>query len=172
MTSLLSRSAAWLFVGLFLVSSAAFAADDVWTKHASENFVIYTASSDGKATKVLEHLERVRRGYAYMLDVELGGEQPVNVLLFKSQKEYLTYAPTETSAGYYTQILGQDFIVIADFTERVERVLNHEYFHLYARHQKFDWPTWANEGFAGYFSTLKLTNKTLEVGHPIEAHAR
>lgn len=172
MTAYSLKSLSCLCGLLVLLAPAAKAADDVWAKYASENFVIYTASSQGKAEKVLQHLERVRRAYAYMLDVELGGEQPVNVLLFKNQKEYLDYAPTKTSVGYYTQALGQDFIVIADFNDSVERVLNHEYFHLYARHQKFNWPTWAHEGFADYFSTLRLTNKTLEVGHPIEDHMR
>lgn len=155
---------------LGLLAPAAAAADDVWAKYASENFVIYTASSQGKAENVLQHLERVRRAYAHMLDVELGGEQPVNVLLFKNQKEYFEYAPTKTSFGYYTQALGRDFIVIADFNESIELVLNHEYFHLYARSRGFNWPTWANEGFADYFSTLKLAEKTLDVGYPIENH--
>lgn len=166
------KSLSCLCVLLGLLAGSASAAEDIWAKYASENFVIYTASSAGKAEKVLQHLERVRRAYAYMLNAELSGEQPVNVLLFKNQKEYLDYAPTKTSVGYYTQALGQDFIVIADFNENVETVLNHEYFHLYARHQKFNWPTWANEGFADYFSTLRLSKKTLEVGHPIDNHMR
>lgn len=166
------KSLCCFFAALGLMTGPASAADDVWAKYASENFVIYTASGAGKAQRVLQHLERVRRAYAYMLNAELSGEQPVNVLLFRNQKEYLDYAPTKTSVGYYTQALGQDFIVIADFNENVETVLNHEYFHLYARHQKFNWPTWANEGFADYFSTLRLSKKTLEVGHPIDNHMR
>lgn len=157
---------------LVVLAPAAQAAEDIWVKYASENFVIYTASSSAKAEKVLRHLERVRRAYALMLDAELGGESPVNVLLFRSQKEYLEFAPTKTSNGFYTQALGRDFIGIADFNEYVERTLNHEYFHLYARHKGFDWPTWANEGFADYFSTLKLGERTLDVGYPIENHMR
>lgn len=162
-----------LLCGLLAVlASAAQAAEDVWAKYSSENFVIYTASSQGKAETVLRHLERVRRAYGLMLDAELGGEHPVNVLLFRNQKEYLDYAPTKTSVGYYTQALGRDFIVIADFNEAVEQVLNHEYFHLYSRYKEFEWPTWAHEGFADYFSTLKLGDRTLDVGYPIANHMR
>lgn len=158
-----------LLVGL---ASTTQAADDVWAKYASENFVLYTASSQGKAETVLQHLERVRAAYALMLDAKLGDEDPVNVLLFKSQKEYLDYASIKTSAAYYTQALGRDFIVISDFNAHVEQVLNHEYFHLYARSKGFEWPTWANEGFADYFSTLKFGDKTLDVGYPIANHMR
>lgn len=166
------KSLGWLCSLLAVLAPAAQAAEDVWVKYASENFVLYTASSQGKAEKALQHLERVRRAYALMLDVELGGENPVNVLLFKNQKEYLDYTSTKTSVGYYTQALGRDFIVIADFNELVEQVLNHEYFHLYSRHKEFNWPTWAHEGFADYFSTLKLGDKTLDVGYPIGNHMR
>ncbi len=172
MTAFSLKSLCRLCSVLVVAVSAAQAAEDVWAKYASENFVLYTASSQGKAETVLRHLERVRRAYALMLDAKLGGEDPVNVLLFRSQKEYLDYTATKTSVGYYTQALGRDFIVIADFNAQVEQLLNHEYFHLYSRSKGFEWPTWAHEGFADYFSTLKFGDKTLDVGYPIDNHMR
>lgn len=159
-------------LALFLLAPAALmqAKEPAWLKVRSEHFEIYSAENEKKARKVLEHLERVRKAFELLTNVRIKTEERVRVLLFRNEREYREYAPSKLASAYYMNARGRDHIVLSDFDERTELVLNHEYFHLFSKHAGFRFPVWLEEGLADFYSTLKIGKKDVSLGLPVVGH--
>lgn len=157
-----------LFCAPFLLA----AKEPNWLKLRSEHFEIYSAENEKKARKVLEHLERVRKAYELLTNAKMPAEERVRVLLFRNEAEYREYALDPFSSAHYLGARDRDYIVLADFEQRTETVLNHEYFHLFSRHAQFRLPVWLEEGLADLYSTLKITRKDVTYGYPLAVHLR
>lgn len=152
------------------LAGASSAKDVAWRKLRSEHFEIYTADSDKTARRVLQHLERVRVAFQMLTNSKTQAAGRVRVVLFRGKAEYEPFSLPGFSDAYYMSARGRDHIVLSDFAEDAERVLNHEYFHLFSRKAGFDLPVWLEEGLADYFSTLKIMPKEISVGLPIVSH--
>ncbi|MCW5965106.1 MAG: hypothetical protein KIT83_13790 [Bryobacterales bacterium] len=159
-----------LAVLALLLAGVSSAKDVAWRKLRSEHFEIYTADSDKTARRVLEHLERVRAAFQMLTNSKTQAARPVRVVLFRGKREYEPFSLPGFSDAYYMSARGRDHIVLSDFAEDAERVLNHEYFHLFSKNAGFDLPVWLEEGLADYFSTLRITAKDVSVGWPIVSH--
>ncbi len=143
-----------------------------WRKLQSEHFEILTQDSEKNARKVLEHLERVRAAYQVLTNSKIERPGRGRVVLFRNKAEYAPYAMSGLSDAYYLNARSRDYIVLNDFQSGSDRVLNHEYFHLFSKHADFQLPMWLEEGLADYFSTLKISDKDISVGLPVEGHLR
>ena len=141
-----------------------------WLKLSSEHFEIYSAENEKKAQKVLEHLERVRKAFELLTKVQITNDESVRVLLFRNEREYREYAYGQFSLAHYMSARGRDYIVLSDFDNRTERVLNHEYFHLFSKHANFHFPVWMEEGLADFYSTLEITKRDVSLGLPVVNH--
>jgi len=146
------------------------AKDPTWHKLQSEHFELYTADSERKGREILEHLEIVRAAYETLTGYKDESKKRGRVVLFRGEKEYAEYAPGQFSAAYYSRARGSDYVVISDFTRDVQRILNHEYFHLFSAHGEFRLPLWLEEGLADYYSTLQVTDKEIQLGHIVPEH--
>jgi tetratricopeptide (TPR) repeat protein len=155
----------WLMATLF--ADLPLRAD--WKKLQSEHFEIYTRESGGSARQVLQHLEQVRSAYQVLTNSKIERASRGRVVLLKNKSEYQRYAPSMSDA-YYVRAGTRDYIVLYLSDSPTGRVLNHEYFHLFSRHAKFQFPPWLEEGMADFFSTLKITNKEIHMGLPVEPH--
>lgn len=165
------RVSALALTFLLLLFVAGSPAQDVgWRKFRSQHFEIYTAASEKAATRVLDHLERVRTAYELLTNAKVMGTQPASVVLFRNKKEYAPYAYGEFSDAYYMNARGRDHIVLSEFDAQTERVLNHEYFHLFSKRANFNLPVWLEEGLADYYSTLRVTDKDVSLGLPVQGH--
>jgi Flp pilus assembly protein TadD len=164
----------WSFV-LVLVASCCLtlsAKEAPWRKLESEHFEIFTQDSPRNARKVLVHLEQVRAVYASLTNNPIARPGKGRVVLFRNKAEYQAYSGMGVSDAYYTTSRNLDYIVLYDFNANSERVLNHEYFHLFSAHADFGLPLWLEEGLADYFSTLKIGAKDVSVGLPVVEHIR
>lgn len=133
----------WLgILGLLALALAGVlsAKDVAWRKLRSEHFEIYTADSDKTARRVLQHLERVRVAFQMLTNSETQSAGRVRVVLFRGKAEYEPFSLPGFSDAYYMSARGRDHIVLSDFGDDAERVLNHEYFHLFSRNAGFDLP--------------------------------
>lgn len=164
----------WLCVCAIAISCVlpAPAKEANWLKLRSEHFEVYSAEDEKKARRVLEHLERVRKTFELLTNVQIPNDQPVRVLLFRSEKEYRPYAYGKTALAHYMSARGRDYIVLSDLDSHTEQVLNHEYFHLFSKHARFRFPVWMEEGLADFYSTLRITKKDVSLGLPVVGHHR
>lgn len=160
-----------LLIGLGFLPSLA-AKEPEWRKLRSEHFELYTQDSERKGRMVLEHLERVRAAYEFLTKHKIQRKERGRVVLFRNEREYRDYSPGQFSAAFYTQSRGLDYVLLSDYTTDVQRVLNHEYFHLFSRHAEFRLPLWLEEGLADFYSTLQITKKEVHVGLAVPEHLR
>jgi len=155
---------AYFFCGLFLFAGMTPGAEPKWIHVSSSDFEIFSTAGQGSTKDVLHHFEEVHGFFAKFAG---GGNsvqpsEPVRIIVFGSEKEYLPYQPSEAAAAFYTQIAGRDYIVLGGVSENVFPIAVHEYVHLVAQHQRMNLPPWMNEGIADTYSTLKpLAGKIL-----------
>lgn len=154
----------YFFCGLLLCAGIAPGAEPKWIHVSSSDFEIFSTAGQGSTMDVLHHFEEV---HSFFSKFAGGGNsaqpsEPVRIIAFGSEKEYLPYRPSEAAAAFYTQIAGRDYIVLGGVSENVFPIAVHEYVHLVAQHQRMNLPPWMNEGIADTYSTLKpLAGKIL-----------
>ncbi|HVW10393.1 MAG TPA: hypothetical protein VHC90_17520 [Bryobacteraceae bacterium] len=157
---------AYFFCGLLLSAGITAGAEPKWIHVTSSDFEIFSTAGQGSTMDVLHHFEEVRSFFAKFAggtnSVQLS--DPVRIIVFGSEKEYLPYRPSEAAAAFYTQAGGRDYIVLGGVTENVFPIAVHEYVHLVAQHYRMNLPPWMNEGIADTYSTLKPTGGKILIG--------
>ena len=74
--------------------------------------------------------------------------EPVRIIVFGSEKEYIPYRPSEAAAAFYAPVAGRDYIVLGSLAVNAFPAAVHEYVHLIAQHSGMKLPPWLNEGLA------------------------
>jgi tetratricopeptide (TPR) repeat protein len=160
---------AYFFCGLLLCAAIVSGAEPKWIHVSSSDFEIFSTAGQGSTKDVLHHFEEVHGFFAKFA----GGSnpvqpsEPVRIIVFGSEKEYLPYRPSEAAAAFYTQIAGRDYIVLGGVSENVFPTAVHEYVHLVAQHRRMNLPPWMNEGIADTYSTLKPVAGKILIGSVI-----
>ncbi|HVY92608.1 MAG TPA: tetratricopeptide repeat protein [Bryobacteraceae bacterium] len=133
---------------------------------SSSDFEIFSTAGQGSTMDVLHHFEEVRSFFAKFAggSNSVQPSEPVRIIVFGSEKEYMPYRPSEAAAAFYTQVAGRDYIVLSGVSENVFPVAVHEYVHLVAQHHRMNLPPWMNEGIADTYSTLKPTAGKILIG--------
>lgn len=168
---LIARIACAVWI-LLVCLCGAHAQQPEWRKFETAHFTLYTKEGEPSARQVLEHLERVRATYQLLTGSKMETPERPRVVLFGSKGEYQPYAMPGYSDAYYMNGWGRDHIVLSGLKSDWQRVLNHEYFHLFSRHAGFRLPVWLEEGLADYYSTMRMTDKDVSVGLPVDNHLK
>jgi tetratricopeptide (TPR) repeat protein len=175
------RHAASLFVTLVLLAMWPVAAQARWFKAQTEHFNVYG-----------EGFEDVVRDYANKLEAfdailrERHGlktkdfEAPIrlDVYLVRNRRGLTRVWPTagEDVAGFYSASTSGIYMVAICNPEiglNPTDVLFHEYTHHFMlQNYAYPYASWLVEGYAEYYMTAKITDKTIEIGHPSEARAQ
>jgi tetratricopeptide (TPR) repeat protein len=93
---------------------------------------------------------------------------PLQIVAFRSQDEFIRYVPLwkgkpVSLTGFYQHADDRDFIGIDLSSNDPYGTVFHEYAHLLLRGNFPMMPLWFEEGFAEYFSTLRVANKQFEL---------
>lgn len=154
------------FWGLLAFASVAAGAEPKWIHVSSSDFEIFSTAGQGSTMEVLHHFEEVRSFFEKFAggSNSVKTSEPVRLIVFGSEKEYLPYRPSEAAAAFYTQVAGRDYIVLGGVSENIFPLAVHEYVHLVAQHHKMNLPPWMNEGIADTYSTLKPTGGQILIG--------
>ena len=138
----------------------------------------YFIKSDLPATEVntlARHLNLMHGEYSHRLaSLPPRVAQPMNVLIFKRQREYLDVLRTRfgvnalgTGGMFFSNPSGQSLAIWTEnlSQRRIHHVLQHEGFHQFAW-SRFgsDLPMWVNEGLAEFFGESVLVNGKLVLG--------
>ncbi|MFN3324289.1 MAG: tetratricopeptide repeat protein [Bryobacteraceae bacterium] len=161
----LTKAAAFVLV----LASVAHAAG-AWTRAASSDFEVLT--DDGERTARLVHrrfteIHRVLRSAAHGRD---GAPLPVRVLVFRADREFRRFRPSESTIGFYQSGPERDYIVLRHSGPQTYRIAFHEYVHLVLNHSSAKLPRWMEEGLAEFYSTVELRDLRLRIGRVIPDH--
>jgi hypothetical protein len=175
------QSGAWwwillrtLFATVALAASASSSPSRQWLEIHSSHFSIVTDADKKQGCQVAQHFEEIRAVFGALV-----GKDKINVpialqiIAFRGGKELRQFAPlwkeqlTDIEGVFHPET-DRNFIIIDSSTDKIWPVVFHEYAH-YLLHGNYPpMPLWFDEGFAEYFSTVKIVDNAAEIGHPPE----
>jgi len=167
----MSRASLSLCFLLFL-SSLARARDNEpqWMRVNSTHFTVLTDAGEKKGHDVIVRFEQMRGVFSQLLArSKVNMSLPIDIIALKSEKEYEAVAPLRDgkpidAPGFF--IAGDDriFIVLDVFEDESWRAVAHQFAHYLLNYNYPPTPAWFDEGFAEYFSSMRLDGKQVQIG--------
>jgi tetratricopeptide (TPR) repeat protein len=160
---------------LFLASTCASVASNrntepKWIRISSAHFSILTDANEKKARETSLRLEQMRNIFSQLfLKNKLQLPQPLDVIALQSDEEYTRVAPLRkgqplSAPGFFLAGDDRNYIVLDLAAEDSWRAVSRDYARLLLN---FNYPPtqeWFDEGFAQYFSSLRLGDNQAQVG--------
>jgi len=162
----------WIVLLLSLVSSG-WAGDAQWVEVKSPHFSVVTDAGEKRGHEVAVRFEQMRAVFgALLVKTTVNLPVPLQIVAFRNSKEMRQFAPlwhgkaTEV-AGLFEYSSDRSFILLDMSTPDPWQVVFHEYAHqLLNGNTSAQVQPWFDEGFAEYFSTIKVSGKEADVGFP------
>ena len=125
---------------------------------------------DDKGREAVSRLEQMRDIFAQLFrKTKLRLPEPLDVIALRSDEEYIRVAPLRqgrpiSAPGFFLAGDDRNFIVLDLAAEDSWRAVSHEFARLLLN---FNYPPtqdWFDEGFAQYFSSLRLGDNQAQIG--------
>jgi tetratricopeptide (TPR) repeat protein len=155
-----------------LAASASSPPSRQWLEIHSSHFSIVTDAGEKQGCQVAQHFEEIRAVFGALVGKEkINVPIALSIIAFRGGKELRQFAPLWKEQptdieGVFQPETDRNFIIIDSSTDKIWPVVFHEYAHylLYGNYAQM--PLWFDEGFAEYFSTVKMVDNAAEIGHP------
>ncbi len=141
-----------------------------WIRVSSAHFSILTDADQKKGREASLRLEQMRDIFSQLfLKTKLGMPEPLDVIALQSDEEYLRVAPLQrgqpiSAPGFFLRGDDRNYIVLDLAAEDSWRAVSHDVARLLLN---FNYPPtqeWFDEGFAQYFSSLRLGDNQAQLG--------
>ncbi|MGA9813700.1 MAG: hypothetical protein WBQ64_13020 [Terriglobales bacterium] len=153
-------------------STATFARDSEpkWIRVSSAHFAVLTDAGEKKGREVSLRLEQMREVFGQLfLKTKMQMPEPLDVIALQSDEEYIRVAPLRqgrpiSAPGFFLPGEDRNYIVLDLAAEDSWRAVSHDFARLFL---SFNYPPtqdWFDEGFAQYFSSLKLGDNQAQIG--------
>ena len=161
---------------LFGFLTPAPAADQpAWLEIHSAHFTVITDAGDKKGREVALRFEQMRAVFANLFTKDrLNQSVPLTILAFKNDKSYYQVAPLRKgpaddvqpidAPGFFLPGEDQHFIVLNLSEEESWRAVAHDFAHMLLNYNYPPAQGWFDEGLAEYFSSIRVDNRTVEIG--------
>ena len=173
---------------LMSLASPSFSAEpekSPWLEIHSTHFTVITDAGEKRGKEVALRFEQMRTIFAILLMKDrLNQSQPLTILAFKNDKDYYQSAPLKRieaapdqsgkvqplqlqpigAPGFFLAGDDQNFIVLNLFEIEPWRAVEHDFAHMLLNDNYPPVQGWFDEGFAEYFSSLRLDNKQYQIG--------
>ncbi|HSE48015.1 MAG TPA: tetratricopeptide repeat protein [Terriglobales bacterium] len=168
----MSRLARLFSLALLLALCAPFlhAGEPEWTEVRSPHFQVITDAGANKGRDVALRFEQMRHVFgALLLKDKVNIPVPLLIIAFRNSKEMRQHVPLwkgkpVSLAGLFQGSEDRNFILLDLSSPNAFEVVFHEYAHLLLNGNFPRMPAWFDEGFAEYYSTIKVSQKEFEVG--------
>ncbi len=153
-------------------SSVAFgrSSEPKWIRVSSAHFSVLTDAGEKKGRLASLRLEQMRDIFSQLfLKTKLQLPEPLDVIALQSDEEYIRVAPFRQGQpisvpGFFLPGDDRNYIVLDLAADDSWRAVSHDFGRLLLR---FNYPPtqdWFDEGFAQYFSSLRLGDNQAQVG--------
>jgi hypothetical protein len=149
---------------------AAGSAQPKWIRINSAHFSVLTDGSDKQGREVSLRLEQMRDIFAQLfMKTKLQLPEPLDVIALKSDEQYIRVAPLRqgrpiSAPGFFLPGEDRNYIVLDLSARDSWRAVSREFALMFLN---FNYPPtqdWFDEGFAQYFSSLRLEDNQASVG--------
>ncbi|HST12368.1 MAG TPA: hypothetical protein VLL05_18480 [Terriglobales bacterium] len=148
----------------------ALAAEPQWQEFRSAHITVVTDAGDKKGRELVLRFEQMRTVFAELLArKKVLMPVPLTIFALKDDKRFFQMAPLHNGQpigvpGFFLPAEDHQFIVLNLFEQEPWRAVAHDYAHLLLNYNYPPTQGWFDEGFAEYFSSIRLDNKQLEMG--------
>ena len=159
-----------LQIALCLLPSTLQAAEPKWLEVRSAHFTVITDAGDKKGREVALRFEQMRAVFGQLLmRKKLNMPVPLTIFALQDDQQYYKMAPLHDgrpigAPGFFVPGEDHQFIALNASEEDPWRAITHEFAHLLLNYNYPPTQGWFDEGFAEYFSSLRLDNKQAEIG--------
>jgi tetratricopeptide (TPR) repeat protein len=147
-----------------------------WIRVSSAHFSVLTDANEKKGREISLQLEQMRDIFSQLfLKAKLQLPEPLDVIALQSDEEYIRVAPLRqgqpiSAPGFFLHGDDRNYVVLDLAAEDSWRAISHDLARLLLN---FNYPPtqeWFDEGFAQYFSSLRLGDNQAQVGgDPIQS---
>lgn len=162
------RSILSLYVAACLAVPLAHAAEPRWIRVSSSHFHVVTNGDQKQAHEVVARFEQMRSVFAQLLmRSHVNMPEPVEIIALRSQEDYSAVAPVRSgpllSEAFF--IPGEDryYFVLNLSKNESWRAVSYDFAKMLLNYNYPPVQAWFDEGFAQYFSSLRL-GRNVEIG--------
>ncbi len=165
-----SVPALFLLLVLCLKPLSLHAAEPQWQEFRSAHFTVVTDAGDKRGREIVLRFEQMRAVFAELLArKKVVMPVPLTIYALKDDKRFFQMAPLHNGQpisvpGFFVPAEDHQFIVLNMFEEEPWHAVAHDFAHLMLNYNYPPTQGWFDEGFAEYFSSIKLDNKQVEMG--------
>ncbi|MEY2414263.1 MAG: hypothetical protein QOD84_2869 [Acidobacteriaceae bacterium] len=142
-----------------------------WLRLDSAHFTVLTDAGEKKGHDVLLRFEQMRAAFGQLLLKDKPNmPQPLEIIALKNDTEYEKVA-YPGSDGFFLPGEDRNYVVLNLFEDESWRAVAHQFAHLMLNYNYPPTQGWFDEGFAEYFSSLRLDSKRMEIGDDPELAA-
>jgi tetratricopeptide (TPR) repeat protein len=155
---------------LLFCTLSAHAAEAPWIRISSSHFSVLTDAGEKRGREVILRFEQMRGVFAQLLmKTRVRMPEPLEIIAVKNDKEYVQLAPSVhnqpiSAPGFFLAGDDRNYIVLDLFADDSWRAISHQFAHMLLNYNYPPTPGWFDEGFAEYFSSLRLENKQAQMG--------
>ena len=140
----------------------------------SPHFSVVTDAGQRRGREVAQRFEQMRSVFGSLfLKEKINTPVPLQIIAFRNEKEFRDFAPLWKGkpvrlSGLYQPGPDRNFILLDCSVEDPYSVVFHEYAHLLLNGNYPPTQPWFDEGFAEFYSTIKVKGDAVEIGYPPE----
>lgn len=162
----------FLIAIVLLLSVFAIAGEPTWMEVRSPNFTVLTNAGERKGRDTAFRFEQMRRIFTSLLARDRANLiVPLQVVVFRDSTGLRQVAPLYQgkpveAAGIFLPGDDRNYIAIDGSADAGWETVFHEYSHLLLAINLPSTPQWFEEGFAEYFTSVKIDKKGARIGEP------
>ncbi len=168
MRKFLYRKLTCVFTLLFCLAAAvpAGAGEAPWLRISSAHFSLLTDAGDKRGREILLRFEQMRSMFSILLmRPKLNMPEPLDIIAVKDDKEYAEVAyKGQNPKAFFLPGEDRNYIVLNASEENPWHAVEYDFARLYMNYNYPPTPAWFDEGFAEYFSGMRLDNKVVQLG--------
>jgi tetratricopeptide (TPR) repeat protein len=165
----------YVLVVLLGVAAPAFGNDPEWLEVRSPHFSVISDAGEKRAREAALRFEQMRAVFgALMTKAQVTIPVPLQIVAFRDGNEMREFVPLwrgkpVQAAGLFEGSNDRSFIILDMTVDDPWQVVFHEYAHqLLNGNTNAQSQPWFDEGFAEFFSTIRVKGKEAEIGLPLE----
>lgn len=141
-----------------------------WLELHSTHYTVITDAGEKRGQEVALRFEQMRAVFANLLGRDrLNQPVPITILALKNDKSYYQAAPLQdgqpiNAPGFFVPGEDQDYFVLNLFEPDAWRAVAHDFAHMYLDDNYPPAQAWFDEGLAEYFSSIRIDDKTVQMG--------
>jgi tetratricopeptide (TPR) repeat protein len=153
------------------------AGEPQWQEFRSAHFTVVTDTGDKKGRETVVRFEQMRAVFEQLLArKKVKMPVPLTIFALQDDKRFYQMAPLHngqpiSAPGYFVPGDDHHFIVLNASEEEPWRAVAHDFAHLLLNYNYPPTQGWFDEGFAEYFSSMRVGNKQVEIGNDPELSA-